>query len=60
MTRYSEIKETCDIKEVAQLLHSGEWVAICATDREPYWFSLGKISQQKKASRRDEAISKET
>lgn len=42
-----EIKETSDIKEVARLLHSGNWIAICATDTEPVVFSLGRITDQK-------------
>lgn len=38
-----EIKETQDIKEVAQLLSTGEWIATCATNKEPFLFSLGKV-----------------
>lgn len=42
-----EIKETNDMKEVARLLHSGNWIAICATETEPVAFSLGRITDQK-------------
>lgn len=38
-----ELFETSDIKEVAQMLHSGNWIAICATETEPFNFSLGRI-----------------
>lgn len=38
-----EIKETTDIKEVAQMLSTGEWIAISATCVEPYRFYLGRI-----------------
>lgn len=38
-----EVKESADTKEVAQLLHSGNWIAICATTTEPIKFSLGRI-----------------
>lgn len=42
--RYVEkVIETTSIKEVAHLLSSGEWIAICATETEPIIFSLGKI-----------------
>ena len=37
----TEVKETSDIKEVAQLLSTGEWIAICATTVEPSVFVLG-------------------
>lgn len=43
LAHVKEIKESSDIKEVAQLLHSGRWIAICATEKEPYTFSLGRI-----------------
>lgn len=46
LAQIDKIRETCDIKEVAQLLNSGDWIAICATDEEPYWFSLGRLRQQ--------------
>ena len=42
-----EIKETSDIKEVARLLHSGDWIAICATENEPIVFSMGRVTGQK-------------
>lgn len=42
----TELRETGDIKEVARLLHTGEWIAICATGTEPYAFSLGRISRE--------------
>ena len=42
-----EIRETADIKEAARLLHSGDWIAICATETEPVVFSLGRITDQK-------------
>jgi len=40
-----ELRETSDVKEAAQLLSSGNWIAICATTREPINFSLGRITQ---------------
>lgn len=39
-----EIQETSDIEKVAQMLSSGNWIAICATEKEPYVFSLGRIT----------------
>lgn len=39
----TEVQETNDIKKVAQMLSSGNWIAICATTEEPYVFSLGRI-----------------
>ena len=39
----TEIQETSDIKTVAQMLSSGDWIAICATEHEPFVFSLGKV-----------------
>jgi len=38
-----ELKESTDTKEVAKMLHSGSWIAICATETEPVKFSLGRI-----------------
>lgn len=43
LSKIVELKETDDIKEAAQLLNSGDWIAICATTREPIRFSLGRI-----------------
>lgn len=40
-----EYKEETDIKEVAQKLSSGDWIAICATLTEPAAFCLGRINQ---------------
>lgn len=39
----TEIQETSDIKTVAQMLSSGDWIAICATEHEPFVFSLGRV-----------------
>lgn len=44
LAHIKEVRETSDIKEVAQLLHSGYWIAICATPTEPPVFSLGRIN----------------
>lgn len=41
-----EIVETEDIEEVAQKLSSGNWIAVCATQGEPYLFCLGRIKAQ--------------
>lgn len=41
-----EMRETSNVKEVAQMLHSGNWIAICATETEPFVFSLGRIRQE--------------
>lgn len=38
-----ELMETSDVKEVARLLSSGQWIAIRATEEEPIVFCLGKI-----------------
>lgn len=43
LSTIKELKESSDIKEVAQLLHSGNWIAICATETEPIKFSLGRV-----------------
>lgn len=40
------LKETRDIKEAAQLISSGNWIAIYATSCEPYLFVLGRIEDQ--------------
>ena len=40
-----EYKEETDIKEVAQKLSSGDWIAICATLTKPMEFCLGRINQ---------------
>lgn len=39
-----EVKETRDVKEVAKLLSSGNWIAICATTDMAPLFSLGRIN----------------
>lgn len=44
LSQIKEIREEIDIKEVARLLNSGNWIAICATTNEPIVFSLGRIS----------------
>jgi hypothetical protein len=41
-----EIVETKDIKEVAQKLSSGNWIAVCATTEKPYLFCLGRLKAQ--------------
>jgi hypothetical protein len=41
----TDVYETRDIKEVAQMLASGDWIAMCATLDEPFLFALGKVSQ---------------
>lgn len=38
-----EIKETKNLKEVAQMLSSGAWIALCATKEEPYCFCMGRV-----------------
>lgn len=43
----TELRETADLKEIAQMLHSGEWIAICATEKEPYVFLMGRISRER-------------
>lgn len=43
LSSITEIRESSDIKKVAQMLSSGNWIAICATAEEPYVFSLGRI-----------------
>lgn len=39
-----KIEEISDIKKVAQMLSSGEWIAICATTSEPRTFAMGKVT----------------
>ena len=39
-----ELREVTDIKEVAEMLHSGNWIALSATGNEPYVFCLGKVN----------------
>lgn len=40
-----ELRETSDIKEVAEMLSSGNWIAISATTREPIKFCMGRVNQ---------------
>lgn len=47
LSKVKEVRETQDIREVAQLLSSGKWIAICATPDEPYLFSLGRVVDYK-------------
>ncbi len=46
LERIEEIREVTDIKEVAQMLSSGNWIALCATRKEPYCFCLARIKFQ--------------
>lgn len=40
----TEVRLTADIKELAQLLSSGNWIAICAASCEDgYLFSMGRV-----------------
>ncbi len=43
LSEIKEINETSDIKEVAQMLSSGNWIALCATEEEPYCFCMGRV-----------------
>lgn len=43
LVQVKEVYETKDVKEVAQMLSSGDWIAICATSEEPFLFSLGRV-----------------
>ena len=43
LSQVKQLKETTDIEEVAKLLNTGEWIAIFATNINPYTYSLGKI-----------------
>jgi len=45
LAKVKEVAESSDMKEVAQMLHSGNWIAICATLTEPTVFCLGRINQ---------------
>lgn len=42
-----EVREARDLKAVAELLNSGEWIAICAApdanNADSYLFSLGRV-----------------
>lgn len=42
----TDLRETENIDQVAQMLHSGEWIAICATVTKPVVFCLGRISRE--------------
>lgn len=44
LAKIKEVAESSDMKEVAQMLRSGNWIAICATLTEPTVFCLGRIS----------------
>lgn len=46
LAQICELRETADIKEVAQLLNGGNWIAICATTGENPIFSLGKLRER--------------
>lgn len=39
-----EVLETTDTKKVAQLLSTGEWIAISAIENEPILFVMGRIN----------------
>ncbi|MEG1011005.1 MAG: hypothetical protein RSE54_04040 [Ruthenibacterium sp.] len=41
----TEVRETSDMKEVAHLLSSGNWIAFCATTESPIVFGLGKVGK---------------
>ena len=40
-----ELREVTDTKEVAEMLNSGNWIAISATTREPIVFCMGLVNQ---------------
>ncbi len=44
LAQISEVRESFDLKEVAQKLNSGDWIAICATTEEKPKFVLGKLA----------------
>lgn len=44
LAQISEVYETSELKEVAQKLSSGDWIAICATTAENPMFVLGKLA----------------
>ena len=46
LEQIEEIRETRDIQEAAQKLSSGNWIALCATAKEPVTFCLGKVKSQ--------------
>ena len=39
-----EVLETTDTKKVAQLLSTGEWIAISAIENEPVLYIMGRIN----------------
>lgn len=45
LAQIEELRETSDIAEVAQLLNSGNWIAICATTSESPVFCLGRLRE---------------
>ena len=53
LSQIIELRETDDIKEVARLLRSGNWIAICATESEPVVFSLGRVEKTKEELERE-------
>lgn len=53
LSQIIELIETDDIKEVERLLHSGNWIAICATESEPVVFSLGRVEKTKEELERE-------
>lgn len=46
LEQIKEIREITDIEEVAQMLSSGNWIALCATRKEPYCFCLARVKGQ--------------
>ena len=44
LTQVKEIRESSDMKEVAQLLSTGKWIAFYATTVEGFHVSLGRIA----------------
>lgn len=45
LLQIKELREVEDIKEVAQMLNSGNWIAISATTGEPIKFCMGRVNQ---------------
>lgn len=43
LSKIKEVRESRDIREIAQLLSSGNWIAVCATPEDEPLFSLGRI-----------------
>lgn len=43
LSQVKEVRETKDVKEVAQMLASGDWIAIYATPQDPFCFCLGRV-----------------